>query len=524
MSSSISWRPRHSVKTRLILIQIILSAFLVSLLAAFLYFPAKNSIETSADNGYFILTNNLVAMVFNSLAAGDNEGIIAAAKRVEGVKGVSYVLVQDKTDKVIYDSWYELNGQVLADNVSQKIREIKNIDRLDSARHNEKFFEYAAPFLVNNQTEAIVRIAVAQKNIQGEFERLRDIYIKIAAFVVFLAIIISYLIAIKLTKPIRKLTENALAIRAGNLDTVADIHSDDEMEQLAREFGRMVDQLKVFYLKEVHEKEKAIEERHKIEIINEQLRELDRKKNEFLSIASHQLRTPLTVIRWTISTLLEKDLANQLGEEKMKMLKETEKSARTMESLIGELLDLSRIQRGKSKFSFKDIDTLNYIKEIFDGFETLAKEKEINLKFEKGTKPIPMITSDEHAIRHIVANLIDNAIRYTPNKGKVTVRLDSEDSAVVFRVSDTGIGISDDERGRIFKQFSRGERAMRVSPDGSGLGLYLVKSLVEELGGAIDLKSEVGQGSTFSITLPLRQPIGKQESTAADSTKNSNIT
>lgn len=125
MSENLVWKPKHSVKIRLILIQALLTTFLVIVLAAFLYIPTKQSIETASDDAYLVLTNNLVATVFNSLAAGDKDAIIAAAKRIEGVKGVSYVLVQDEKNTIIYDSLNEDLGKVLNDNTTELIHEKK---------------------------------------------------------------------------------------------------------------------------------------------------------------------------------------------------------------------------------------------------------------------------------------------------------------------------------------------------------------------------------------------------------------
>jgi len=181
--NTLSWRPKHSVKIRVIIIQTILTIFLVVLLAAFLYFPTRQSIEDTSNEAYFVLTNNLVATVFSSLVAGNNEEVISAAKKIEGVKGVSYVIVQDGKDKVIYDSLHELENKDLKDAMTAKIHEEKNVVRLEKVRSSEKYYEYAAPFLIDNEPVAIVRIAVAQKTITGEFEKLGSLFLRVSAVV-----------------------------------------------------------------------------------------------------------------------------------------------------------------------------------------------------------------------------------------------------------------------------------------------------------------------------------------------------
>ena len=512
MPNTLSWRPKHSVKIRVIIIQTILTIFLVVLLAAFLYFPTRQSIEDTSNEAYFVLTNNLVATVFSSLVAGNNEEVISAAKKIEGVKGVSYVIVQDGKDKVIYDSLHELENKDLKDAMTAKIHEEKNVVRLEKVRSSEKYYEYAAPFLIDNEPVAIVRIAVAQKTITGEFEKLGSLFLRVSAVVLVIGIIVSYFISTRITDPIRRLTESALAIRAGNLNIKPNINTDDEMEQLSREFRRMVDQLKIFYLKEVREKEKAVHDYKRLEQINRQLKELDNKKNEFLSIASHQLRTPLSVILWTSSLIKEKSY-KLLQKREQKMLDETEKNARLMESLINELLDLSRIQKNTRKLTITPVDIVDFVNKLFTSFQTLSLQKNINLRFEKGSVQIPVINSDKQSSRHIISNLIDNAIRYTEKNGSVLVRLDYEKEHVLVQVKDTGIGITEEEKSEIFKQFTRGARALRISPDGSGLGLYLVKQLVDLIGAEISVDSKPGRGSTFTVSFPIN-PVIQPEKTA----------
>lgn len=501
VSKNLAWRPRHSVKTRLIVIQAVITTILVSLLAAFLYIPTRQSIATSSNEAYFVLTNNLVATIFNSLSAENYDEIIAAAKRIEGVKGVSYVLVQNDKKQVVYDTDHKYEKKTLNDETTKQIYSKKNVIKVINSRDGENFYEYAAPFLINNVPKAIVRIGVSQKSIDGDFEKLRLLFLRTSALVLILGVIISFIISAKITAPIRRLTESALAIRAGNLNVSPNITTNDEMEQLSREFKRMVEQLKVFYLKEVKEKELAIEDVKKVQEINKQLRILDEKKNEFLSIASHQLRTPLSIILWTTSIIKEKSF-KMLDKNEQKMLIETEKNARIMEDLIGELLDMSRMEKGTQRFKLKEVNLVDFAREIVSQFQIMAEQKKIILSIEKGSVPVGKIVTDSHSLRHIIANLIDNAIRYTEDGGKVKVRIDKDDGRNTIRVEDTGIGITKEEQAAIFKQFSRGERAKKISPDGSGLGLFLVKQLVAKLGGQISVESSPGTGSKFIVILP----------------------
>lgn len=241
---------------------------------------------------------------------------------------------------------------------------------------------------------------------------------------------------------------------------------------------------------------------------NEHLEELDKAKDEFISMASHQLRTPLTAIKGYLSMLLEGD-AGEIKMAQYDFVNEAYNAAARMVSLINDLLNVSRMETGRFFLEPVDVSLEIMIKEEIKQLQNHADEKNIYIKFEKKKDRIPKIKADETKIRQVVMNFIDNAIYYT-QKGGVTVSLDANKSNLIFKVSDTGIGVPQTQQKNLFSKFYRADNARRMRPDGTGLGIYLAKKVIEDHGGEIHFDSVEGQGSTFGFTFPLKSRIKKE--------------
>lgn len=238
---------------------------------------------------------------------------------------------------------------------------------------------------------------------------------------------------------------------------------------------------------------------------NAELKQLDQAKSEFISIAGHQLRAPLTIIKGYVSMLLEGTLgqASDLAKESMaKVATATEQLIR----LVGDLLDLSRIEAGRLKYDFQKVLLADAVTEVAKELEVIARAKGLALTQRTIDTRRSAVRADPDKIREVVMNLIDNAIKYTA-RGRITAELVPEERDgrrwLRFSVTDTGIGIKTADLGKIFTKFARTEEARRLRPDGMGLGLYIVKKIVEDHGGRVAVSSPgLGQGSTFSVTLP----------------------
>lgn len=233
---------------------------------------------------------------------------------------------------------------------------------------------------------------------------------------------------------------------------------------------------------------------------NQKLKALDQAKDEFISMASHQLRTPLTSIKGYISMILEGD-AGDVPEQQKEMLNTAFTSAQRMVYLIADLLNVSRLQTGKFMIEPVDCYLPDVISEELAQLKESAAAKRISLIYDK-PKEFPTMKLDETKIRQVIMNFTDNALYYTPAGGEVHIELENKAKSIEFRVVDNGMGVPKLEQHKLFAKFYRAGNARKARPDGTGLGLFMAKKVVVGSGGAILFKSKEGKGSTFGFTFP----------------------
>lgn len=229
------------------------------------------------------------------------------------------------------------------------------------------------------------------------------------------------------------------------------------------------------------------------------IKTIERMEAEFVSIASHQLRTPLTAIEWTAELFSRKETLTNKGKE---YLNDIRFSAKRLNTLIKLLLDVSRIESGHVGVSPEPLELVEFINEHISEFQILCKKKKISLAFIKHPKKL-VVTTDRNMLGYIVQNLVSNAINYTLPEERIEMVLKSNKDNVFFTVRDTGIGIPEKEQARIFKKFVRASNAISMKPDGTGLGLFIVAEAVKLLGGRIWFDSVEGKGSSFFVKFPL---------------------
>lgn len=230
-------------------------------------------------------------------------------------------------------------------------------------------------------------------------------------------------------------------------------------------------------------------------------KKIERSKDEFISLASHQLRTPLTNISLA-SELLLRGAEGNVDPMQKEMLDEIYRSTKRMTALISNMLNVSRIEMGTLAIQPKPMNIGKSAEEIVNELQSQINEKKLILKkeFQSG---LPGIKFDEAVFRIILENLLTNAIRYTPRGGTIAVGLAQKSNQLVLSVCDTGCGIPKDDQENIFQKLFRAENAKKISSDGHGLGLYMVKSMAEKTGMKIDFKSQEGQGTEFFVSLPI---------------------
>lgn len=235
---------------------------------------------------------------------------------------------------------------------------------------------------------------------------------------------------------------------------------------------------------------------------NAQLQKLDEAKDEFISMASHQLRTPLTSIKGYISMLIEGDLG-ELTKDQKQVLNEVFVSSERMVRLIGDFLNVSRLQTGKFVIEKRPVDLAKLVKREIESLETNAAARNMKFSF-KVPKDIPTLDLDENKIQQVIMNFADNAIYYSKEKDTIVVTLKKVPGFVEFTVKDNGIGVPEAEQDDLFNKFFRATNARKARPDGTGVGLFLAQKVIRDHGGTIIFESVEGKGSTFGFKLPLR--------------------
>lgn len=239
---------------------------------------------------------------------------------------------------------------------------------------------------------------------------------------------------------------------------------------------------------------------------NERLRELDSIKSEFVSVAAHQLRTPLTGIKWTLNALLNEEVGT-LDEKQKKFILDGLASTYKLIELINDLLDTARLEDGKFGFSFKVQALTPILEQAVKNYEVIAKEKGIQFTLKLPEAELPMLRLDTEKIGIVIDNLVDNAIKYTIPGGKVIVQVSIDKKYVVIKVEDTGIGIPKAQFHRMFTKFFRAVNAQLAETSGTGLGLYVSYNIVKRHRGTLSFESREGKGSTFTLSLPLLNQI-----------------
>lgn len=236
--------------------------------------------------------------------------------------------------------------------------------------------------------------------------------------------------------------------------------------------------------------------------------EIDRQKTEFISIASHQLRTPLSSIKWFVEMLLNGD-TGKVNKQQADFLQEAAECNERMIKLVNDLLNVSRIEQERVAIQPQENDFLKLVKSVVREMRPLAKDKKTMIEI-KAPKTLNKIMFDDELIRQVIQNLLSNAIKYTPDKGKVVITVKKQKDYIECSVQDNGYGVPDDQHENIFQKFFRAKNVLAREAEGNGLGLYLAKAVVESSGGRIWFESEQMKGSTFYFTLPTKKIIIKK--------------
>lgn len=230
---------------------------------------------------------------------------------------------------------------------------------------------------------------------------------------------------------------------------------------------------------------------------------IEKMKTEFVSIAAHQLRTPLSAMKWSLNFLKQGD-AGELNGEQKNLIEKSRESNERMIVLINDLLNTAKIEEGRYLCELSPANFENLAQTALDSRKELAEKLGVKIKLSKPENPIPEVMLDSEKIIITMQNLIENAVKYTKKGGEIKISVEQNDDKIKFSVKDNGIGISEKQQKRLFTKFFRSGGAITMETDGSGLGLFIAKNIIEAHGGKIWCESEENKGSVFSFLIPIK--------------------
>lgn len=415
--------------------------------------------------------------------------INAIIRNIKGNPNVNAVFVLDAEGKVITDGTYEnrFYGQIFTDDFSE--RSIRSRESVIVIENN--ILKISSPVAINEKIGTIF-IDFSLNELDAVLMNMMILLGAIGAIIVIIISGINFSISNSISKPVTELRDAANEIAKSNFNARIEKRSDDEIGELVGTFNKMAEDLQ----RSIEEQKKS----EKMQIENEQLALASKAKSEFLANMSHELRTPLNSIIG-FSELME--MNTSLDNKQKHYLENVLTSGKFLLNLINDILDLSKVEAGKIELVIEKIDVPSFLDETL----TLIKEKasKNHLILKKDFDPtLSYIKADQQRLKQILFNLLSNAIKFSkPGGGTITITTKKEGDTAKFSVSDTGIGISDENMDKLFSEFEQLDSGITKKYGGTGLGLAITKKLIELHGGRITVESRYGEGSTFTFYLPI---------------------
>lgn len=360
-------------------------------------------------------------------------------------------------------------------------------DRLTALNSARDEFNHFVVTEITNQITA--QIDQANANINNTVRTIQLYLVGISALMLLIIVLVAAFISNHIRKPIRALTLAAQEFGKGNFQKVT-VARNDELGLFAKTFNTMASNIQASQLALQAELEKT--------------KQLDRQKSEFLSIAAHQLRTPMAGIRWVSQMLFDGDMGAMLPEQKHHLGNALENINR-MINLINDLLDVTKIEEQKFNYKFVVTDMVAIAKEQIKQLASLSKELGVTVQLHYEPAGEILAEVDVEKIGLAINNLLDNAIKYSKPGGIAEIGLTKHGSIVHGYVKDHGLGIPTQSQGEVFTKFFRGPNVLKVITEGSGLGLFLVKDIVSKHDGRVWFESQENIGTTFFFDLPIAQ-------------------
>lgn len=332
------------------------------------------------------------------------------------------------------------------------------------------------------------QVSEASEDIQRTASQIQFyLYLALGA-AVLIVLFLLYFLANYITKPIEALTVAAKQFGEGTFIPVQ-LHRRDELGLFAETFNTMGHDI--------------LQAKQALEVELEKTKELDKNKTEFISVAAHQLRTPMSGVKWVMSMAADGDLG-PVSDELKHHLKNGVENADRMIKVINGLLDLSQLEEARSQFQIQPNDLVKIVEDVIHGLLAHAEKRQVKIQFEPTKKKVPLVPLDAEKIKVAINNLVDNGIKYSPKGKTVSVRILPGTHEVRIIIADQGYGIPKDQQRRVFEKFFRGKNIVKIETEGSGLGLTIVKDIINKHDGRIFFESQEGKGTTFTLALPIK--------------------
>ncbi len=466
-------RTKFSFLNSILIIAVILGV------SIFLFIAEKRLLIQEMEKNQTNIIKGLAQIGKESLITNDEILLINYVNLVERTRGVMYAMVTAPQGKILAHTDVNLLGTIANDTIAIKARssdELVTQSYVDKEKQN--ILDVALPIFIDQNKMGIARIGFSQDSlheiVEETLRETRKRIFGVAVVMLIIGFIGAIILAQMMIKPIKQMAKGAKLIGQGKLDTTIVVKSKDELESLARDLNKMSSQLK----------------------------EIDQLKSDFLASVTHELKSPLTSLIMYVDLFLE-GAAGELTEKAEKFLKIMARSSKRLSRFIDDLLDMAKIERGKMEIKKESLEILPIVSEIAELIKPQADEKDIEIAMNIPDN-LPLVFVDGDRTRQIITNLLSNSIKFTPEKGKISIKIQDEKEHFQVSISDTGIGIPPEQIGKIFDKFEQVKeiRERVKGPKGTGLGLAIVKSIVEAQGGKIWVESEVDKGSTFYFTLP----------------------
>lgn len=443
-------------------------------------FEKKHLLQTMRESQVNTI-KGLTEICKEAIISEDDLLLMNYVKVVKRTTGVIYAMFVDDEGKVVVHTDTNLHGYVYRDSIGIKAQNSEDLlIQSYKGREGGELIDVSLPVLLGEDRLGTARVgfskAVLNRIVEDTLSLTRRRILVVTGVAFSFGIFGAFILAQLMSRPIRKLTEGAKSIGQGNLEQRISVKSRDELGDLAGEFNRMAKKLK----------------------------ELDQMKDDFVSSVSHELRSPLTSIKGYVDFVL-RGKAGPLNKKLVEYLTIVKNNTSRLGMFINDILDLAKIEAKRFELGKEALELSPLIEEMVTFFRPQAEESKVQLEALVPSS-LSLVSADQDKLRQVFTNLLSNAFKFTPEKGKVTIEAKNSESGsfVEIAVKDTGVGIAKEDLKKVFDKFqqikpSKG-KVKRVK--GTGLGLAIVRGIVEAHGGRIWVESELNKGSNFIFTLP----------------------